>query len=103
LACDDFCHRLTAGVVSRLNGVKWFSANRITLGGTVFLLTVLSFPGVRREVCPARFCRLLEYYQTAKNTNAPLTFGERVMYSLSQANAADVPRVKTTTLRRDAF
>jgi hypothetical protein len=84
-------------------GVKWFSANRITLGGIVFLLTVLCLPSVRREVCPARLCRFMAYYEAAKNTNAPLSFRERVMYSLSQADAADKPRTEPTPWRRDAF
>jgi len=40
-------------------------------------------------VCPIRFCRLLENYRAAKNANAPLSFRERVVYSLSQTEAAE--------------
>jgi hypothetical protein len=83
--------------------VKQFSSNRITLAGVVFLLTVLALPGVRREVCPARIRRFMEYYQAAKNTNAPLSFRERIMYILSEADAAENPRTETSTLRPDAF
>ena len=45
----------------------------------------------------------MEYYRAAENTNAPLTFRERVVYSLSQADAADKPRTADAIVRRDAF
>jgi hypothetical protein len=83
--------------------VRRFSKYRLALGGIALLPAVFSLPGVRREFCPAGLCRFLEYYRAAENTNAPLTFRERVVYSLSQADAADKPRTADAIVRPDAF
>jgi hypothetical protein len=63
------------------------------------LLTVMAVPTLRHEFCPQRFCRFMEYYRASKNTNAPLTFGERIVYSLSQADAAQRPQASASGSR----
>jgi hypothetical protein len=76
--------------------VKWFSSNPVVLVWMAFLLAMVVLPGTRHEICPERFRLFMAYYRAAQNTNAPLTFRERLMYSFSQAYAAREPQPETT-------
>jgi len=61
---------------------------------TVVLLTMCMATGVREVAASRSLCRFLFYYDAVQKADAPISFWERLAYSLALARA---PEMKATT------
>ena len=55
---------------------------------TVVLLTVTMAAGLRHVAASQSLCRFLVYYRAVEKTDAPISFWERLAYSLALARAS---------------
>ena len=55
---------------------------------TVVLLTISIGAGVRQVTASPSLCRFLFYYDAVKKTDAPISFWERLAYSLALARTS---------------